>query len=277
MLYVTRGGSAEAKIVKIASKAKKIKDALDNAGLEIISPSIAVNTGIYYKMQADRRMALIFEANIKADPLIGIDFTKNYTIKSLLHAKATKNETDEEKKETNEAVNDILSEMGENDVKFSLTITGDIIIQQNIQYNALTEQYTLKDKFNNLPQRRIISYSNKIKGNVSFEVDYHKKLFQFSPLETQIDGNIAFTMACEALVITEYGFDKVNGRGLFMTQKLKFSGLKGTFKGNIKAKPANRRALSYSSNNGKPKDFTVIEGFTKTLKTIYLFNTTPQK
>ncbi|WP_163408088.1 hypothetical protein [Flavobacterium ajazii] len=264
-------------MLKLHLKQKKIKDALDNAGLEIISPSIAVNTGIYYKMQADRRMALIFEANIKADPLIGIDFTKNYTIKSLLHAKATKNETDEEKKETNGAINDILSEMGEDDVKFSLTIAGDIIIQQNIQYNVLTEQYTLKDKFNNLPQRGIISYSSKVKGNVSFEVDYHTELFKFSPLETKIDANIAFTMECEAFVITEYGFDKVNGRGLFMTQKLKFSGLKGTYLGNIKVQVKRRKSAGSSKKNGKPIDFTVLEGFTKTLKTIYLFNTIPQK
>lgn len=277
MLYVTRGGSAEAKVVKIAAKAKKVADALDKVGLEIISPSIAVNTGIYYKMQADRRMALIFEANIKADPLIGIDFTKNYTIKSLLHAKATKNETDEEKKETNEAINDILSEMGENDVKFSLTITGDIIIQQNIQYNALTEQYTLKDKFNNLPQRRIMSYSNKIKGNVSFEVDYHTEFFKFTPLETKIDSTLSFKIDCEAFVITEYGFDKINGKGLFMTQKLKFSGLKGTFLGNASAKRRDKESLGYSTNNGKPIDFTVLEGFTKTLKTIYLFDTASKK
>ncbi|PXY40615.1 hypothetical protein DMB65_11955 [Flavobacterium cheongpyeongense] len=277
MLYITRGGSAEARVVKIAAKIKKASEYLDKIGAELVPPSIAINTGMYYKMQADRRMALIYEANIKADPLVAINFTKKYTMKSLLHSKATENETDEEKKKENDKINDILSDMGDNDFKFTLSMVGEVAFEKNIQYNSLTEQYTLKDKFNNLPQKNIISYSNKITGTISFEVDYHKKLFKFSPIETKIDGTLAFSVACEAIVITEYGFDKVNGRGLFITQKLKFSGLKGTFKGNIKVKVKKRKPIGYSPNDGKPINFTVLEDFTKTLKTVYLFNTTPQK
>lgn len=276
MLYLTRGGSAEGKILKMAAKAKRVSKYLKDIGAELVPPSIAINTGMYYKMQTDRRMALIYEANIKADPLVAINFEKKFTIKSLLFDKETKNETDEDWKEINENISGILSEMGEDDIKFSLSMVGEVGLNQNIQYNVLTEQYTLKDKFNNLPQKRIISYSNKITGTISFETNFTKKLFLFSPLETLVTADLKFNIACEAIIITEYGFDKVSGRGLFVTQKIKFSGLKGTFKGNVKVKVKKRKPMGYSSNDGKPKQFTVLEGYTKTLKTIYLFNTKPQ-
>lgn len=277
MLYITRGGSAEGKILKMAAKAKRVSKYFKDIGAELVPPSIAINTGMYYKMQADRRMALIYEANIKADPLVAINFEKKLTIKSLIFDKETKNETDEDWKEINENISGILSEMGEDDIKFSMSMVGEIGLEKNIQYNVLTEQYTLKDKFNNLPQKKITSYSNKITGNISFEIDYHKKFFEFSPIETKIDGNLDFKIDCEALLITEYGFDKANGKGLFITQKLKFSGLKGTFKGTLKAQVQSKKSFDFSPKNGKKIDFTVLEGFTKTLKTIYLFNTTPQK
>ncbi|MDN3673502.1 hypothetical protein QWY99_10595 [Flavobacterium branchiarum] len=217
-------------------------------------------------------MALIYEANIKAEPLVAINFTKKYTIKSLLDSNAT----DPKKKKNNEGIEDILSKIGKDDVTFSLTMVGEIALQQNIQYNVLTEQYTLKDKFYNLPQKGIISYSSKIIGTILLQGNYETRLFKFSAIETQVSASLSLKINCEAFVITEYGFDKVSGRGLFMTQKLKFSGLKGTFLGSISAKPKDRESIDYSANDGKPIDFTVLEGFTKTLKTIYFFNAKPQ-
>ncbi|CAD0002095.1 OmpA family protein [Flavobacterium chungangense] len=277
MLYLTRGGSAEAKVVKVVAKAKKISDYAEKIGAELVPPSIAINTGGYYKMQADRRMALIFEANIKADPLVAINFKKHYTIKSLLHSKLTKNETDEDKQKENDKINGILSKMGKNDLTLILTMSGEIALEQNIQYNLLNEQYSLKDKFSSFVEKNNTTYSKKINGTVHLEGDVSRKFFEFSPLETKVTANVTLDLACEAIVITEYGFDKKNGRGLFMTQKLKFSGLKGTFKGSSTVQFRKRKPIGYSPNDGKPIDFTVLEGYTQTLKTIYLFSTTPQK
>ncbi|MDN3673504.1 OmpA family protein [Flavobacterium branchiarum] len=270
MIFLTRGGSASSKVVKIASKVKKGTDYLDKIGAEIVPPSIAVNTGVYYKMQADSRMALIYEANIKAEPLVAINFTKKYTIKSLLDS----NETDPNKKKSNEAIDGILSKIGKDDVTFSLTMEGEIALQQNIQYNVLTEQYTLKDKFNNLPQKNIICHSKKIRGSISLEGAIEKKYFKFSPLKTDISTNVKLEMFCEAFVVTEFGFDKKDGRGLFMTQKLKFSGLKGTFKGEATVTSKKFGSYKYSSIDDKSIDFKVLEGFEQILKTIYFFNTT---
>lgn len=84
-------------------------------------------------------------------------------------------------------------------------------------------------------------------------------------------------MACEAVLVTKYGYDSKDNKGLFMEQKLKFSGLKGTFTGEIKAKNDDFIDYDYSPNEGKPIDFTLIEGETYLLNTIYFFNTKPPK
>lgn len=126
-------------------------------------------------------------------------------------------------------------------------------------------------------QNNTITYSEKIKGTILLEGSFEKKFFKFSPLETKVTTNLTLKMACEAILITKYGFDKKDSKGLFMEQKLKFSGLKGTFTGSIKAKVDDDEVVNYSPNEGKPIDFTLIKGETYTLNTIYFFNTNPQK
>lgn len=275
MLYLTRGGSAEGKLLKIISKAQKVSKYINDAGAELVPSSIAINAGMYYKTLANKRMALIIEANIKADPLVAINFEKKFTLKSLFFDKATKGETDEEKQKTNKKISEMLTKMGENDVTFILTMKGEIKIEQNVKYNLLTEQYSLTDKFSELVENNTTTYSKKISGTISFEADYDKKLFEFSPLETKVSASLTLKMACEAIIITQYGYDKKGGKGLFMEQKLKFSGMKGTYKANLKA--TNRRfgTYEYSSNEGKSIDFTVFDGHTISLNTIYLFNNKP--
>lgn len=277
MLYFTRGGSAETKLAKIATKTKRISKYINDAGAELVPSSIAINTGMYYKMLADRRMALIFEANIKADPLVAINFEKKFNLKSLFFDEDRKKELDKDKRETNEAISEILAKMGKNDVTFTLSIIGEINIEQNVQYNVLTEQYSLKDKFSELVEKNTTTYSNRIKGTVSFETEFSKKFFEFSPLETEITASLALEVDCEAILITRYGYDKKDGKGLYLEQKLRFSGLKGTFAATGKVKSKNKKPIGYSSNDGKPLNFTVMEGHTVILNTIYLFNTKLQK
>jgi outer membrane protein OmpA-like peptidoglycan-associated protein len=273
MLYFTREGSAESKLTKIANKSKKASKYINDAGAEIVPSSIAINTGMYYKMLSDRRIALIYEANIKADPLVAINFEKKFNIKSLLFDDATKGETDEDKKKRNKKISDKLAKMGKDDVTFTLAIMGEINLEQNLKFNSLTEQYSLQDKFCTLIEKNKIAYTQKIAGSVLFEHAADKKLFEFTPLETKVTTSLTLKLACESIVIIEYGYDKKDNKGLFMTLKLRFSGLKGTFKANVKARVDDDEA-EYSPNDGKPIDFTVLEDNTYTLSTIYLFNNT---
>lgn len=272
MFYLTNGGSSESRLAKIASKTKKVSKYVDDLGAELVPPSIAVNTGIYYKIQEDKRLALIYEVNLKADPLVAINFEKKYNLGELIKNKS-KNEKNVKKKEQ---ITSILKEIG-NGITATLTMKGEISMEQNVQYNVLTEQYKFRDQFSNLAQKNITTYSQKITGTIVLAGNFSKKFFEFSPLETKIDGKITLDMACEAIVVTEYGFDKKGDKGLYMEQKLKFSGLKGTFTGNLKVKVQEEELLDYSPNDSKPINFTLIEGETYLLNTIYFFNTQPQK
>jgi hypothetical protein len=62
-----------------------------------------------------------------------------------------------------------------------------------------------------------------------------------------------------------------------MEKKLIFSGLKGTFIGNVKVKIDSDKAFDYSPNEGKPIAFTLFDGDTYNLGRIYFFNTGTQK
>ncbi|GAA3762385.1 OmpA family protein [Flavobacterium ginsengiterrae] len=274
MIYLTEGGSAKGKILKITSKANEVSKYVKEVGAKLVPSSIAINTGMYYKLMQDRRMALILEANIKADPLVAINFERKFNLKSLLYDEGHKHETNKDKKEANEAISEILAKIGNNDVTFTLTIVGEINLEQNVLYNVLTEQYSLKDKFSELVQNNTTAYSKRIKGTVSFETDLERELFKFTPIETKVTAHIKLDLACEAILITKFGYDKKGGQGLFMEKKMKFSGLKGTFQANGRVKPKNKKPIGYSANEGKPIDFTVLEGHTISLGIIYLFNNT---
>lgn len=203
---------------------------------------------------------------------MAINFEKKYNLKSLLFDRATKGETNEDKQKQNKNISDILTKLGKNDITLTLSMIGEINMEQNLQYNLLTEQYSLKDKFSSLVERNKTSYSKKITGSISLEGDISRKFFEFSPLETKVTANLKLEMACEAVLITEYGYDKKNKKGLFMEQKLKFSGLKGTFKSDFNADSDVLGKYEYSANNGKPLDFILLEGKTYNLNTIYFFN-----
>lgn len=272
MLYITRGGSAEGKLAKIATKVKKVSKYLNDAGAELVPSSIAINAGMYYKTLADKRTALILEANVKADPLVAINFEKKYNLADLIKNK-TKGESNQKKKEQ---IANLLKKIGDG-ITANITMKGEIKMEQNVKYNMLTEQYSLKDKFSSLVERNKTIYSERITGTILLEGNYRKKFFKFSPLETEVTANISLKMACQAVLITEYGYDKKEGRGLFMEQKLKFSGLKGTFSGGLSSDNESFGSYEYKSNEGKPIDFTLIEGETYTLNTIYFFSIKPQK
>ncbi|MEO8239221.1 MAG: OmpA family protein [Flavobacterium sp.] len=280
MIYLTRGKNLEGRLAKIATKVKKISKYLDDAGAELVPPSIAVNTGMYYKTQLDNRLALIFEANIKADPLVAINFEKKFNLKDLITEKLEHKDNQKKQGEIKAFLKTINTNL-----TATLTIVGEIAINQSVQFNVLTNTYTITDKIKNLVQKGTVTYSEKIKGSILLEGDFSKKFFEFYPIQTEINGHVTLKMTCEAVVQTEYGFDKRDkigndkhsGRGLFMEKKLIFSGLKGVFTGNVKVNLRDKEVLDYSPNEGKPIPFTLFDGDTYNLGRIYFFNTETQK
>ncbi|WP_264552102.1 OmpA family protein [Flavobacterium sp. N2038] len=270
MIYLTRGKNLEGRLAKIASKVKKVSKYLNDSGAELVPPSIAINTGMYYKTQLDNRLALIFEANIKADPLVAINFEKKFDLKDLIKQKLTHKDNQKKQGEINAFLKTIKTNL-----TATLSIVGEIAINHRIQYNLLTNTHTVTDKIANLVQTQTVTYSEKIKGKMFLEGDVSKKFFKFYPI--QVDANIKLDLNCEAVVKTEYGYDQKGGKGLFMEKKLIFSGLKGAFTGNVKVRAQDEELLDYSPNEGKPIPFTLFDGDTYNLGRIYFFNTATQK
>nr|WP_324712994.1 hypothetical protein [Flavobacterium columnare] len=90
IIYLTRGrnltGKAK-KIQKVLRKIKALEKIVERKGdvdIEIIPPSIAINAGMYYKQLANRNMAMFYEVNVKADPLIAVEIKKEFDLLDLL-------------------------------------------------------------------------------------------------------------------------------------------------------------------------------------------------
>ncbi len=268
LIYLTRGKNLEGRLLKIASKIKKISKYLDDAGAELVPPSVAINTGMYYKTQLDSRLALIFEANIKADPLVAINFEKKFDLKDLIEKKL--NHKDNQKKQGE--IKAFLKTIKTN-LTATLTLVGEIAIDQSVQYNVLTNTHTIADKLGNLVKNQTVTYKERIKGTMLLQGGFSKKFFEFYPI--QVDASIKLDLNCEAVLKTEFGFNQA--KGLFMEKKLIFSGLKGTFTGNVKLKIDDDEEYDYAPNLGKPIPFTLFDGDTYNLGRIYFFNTETQK
>ena len=87
MIYLTRGRNLTGRIAKISKYVKgaeKVLKTLNDAGVEIIPPSIAINAGMYYQKQKDGRLALVYEANLSARPLIEVNFKREFDLLDLL-------------------------------------------------------------------------------------------------------------------------------------------------------------------------------------------------
>ncbi|RZJ51198.1 MAG: hypothetical protein EOO44_14995 [Flavobacterium sp.] len=95
ILILTRGRSGITKIKKlnkIAKHLKKVKVLMDKLpeDVEVVGPSIAYRSGLYYYKQADSRMALVWECDIKIEPLIAVEYKKEFDLLDYITDKAFK-------------------------------------------------------------------------------------------------------------------------------------------------------------------------------------------
>ncbi|GEM56120.1 hypothetical protein FB1_23410 [Flavobacterium branchiophilum NBRC 15030 = ATCC 35035] len=287
IIYLTRGKSLEGRILKLANNLKKAQQyikLMEDAGIEIIPPSIAINAGMYYKKQNDGRLALVYEANLKADPLVALNYKKEFDLLSLITkgienikgAKHPKDKKVKEKLERNKENNNSIVEHFKSicvpTIKGSIDVTGSILFEKKIQYNLLTNTYTFTDKLGNLVQtayneviiKKQIDFNTTIKGKFDGK-------FEFFRLETSFEGKVDFTLKGSTGIKLSYGLDNKGGRGLFVSKSLYCSGVEGTYLGSLKVKGSLGDILDWSSNEGKPTPFTLIEPFEVPFFDIQLF------
>ncbi|WP_375605621.1 hypothetical protein [Flavobacterium davisii] len=108
-----------------------------------------------------------------------------------------------------------------------------------------------------------IKFDAKITGK-------YKNEFKVFNLQNKIEGNLEVDMKGAIGLKIKYGYE--NEQGLFLNQKLYFSGLKGTYKGQFKAQNSKYGKYEYQTNNGNPTPFTLLEPFELDLITIQMFN-----
>ncbi|MBF7090761.1 OmpA family protein [Flavobacterium sp. ALJ2] len=286
LIYLTRGKNLEGRLLKLANKAKKAKkyiDAMKEAGLEIITPAIAINAGMYYQKQKDHRLALVYKANLKANPLIAINIKEEFDLVELIssgisdiqNVKKTKDPETKKKLENNKKNNKRIIEYFKNQeiqIKGTIDITGSIKFEKKIQYNYLTNTYSFTDKLGNLvitAEDETIT-KDQINFNAKITGEYKGK-FDFFRLQNTIETKLEFALKGAAGVKLKYGVDTKGGKGLFVTQSLYCSGVEGTYLGSLKISKPITDLLDWSTNDGKPTPFTLIEPFEVPLSEIQLF------
>ena len=285
MIYLTKGRNIPGKLkkaVKVAKKIEEIADKLDDIGIEIYPPNIAMNAGMYYKMQADSRLALIFEANIKCAPLVAVGFKRDFNLIEYLKnndetPQKSKGPEEEKKRkqlrENKKVVATTLEKMGVTKIGGIITILGEIGFEQNVKHNFLTKTYTITDNAKNYVNNKLAvsTISRMIKAKLVVEAKYEKTFADFTPIETKIEGGASIKLMGSSALKIQYGIDPK--KGLFMEQYLIFSGIKGIYLAYANVKVRDEYKIGKTDEEAKPIHFTLMEPSEKLLNRIYFFNT----
>ncbi|MGU3376044.1 OmpA family protein [Chryseobacterium sp. M5A1_1a] len=286
MIYLTRGKNVTIKLQKFAKMARKadaVLKRMNEAGVELIPPAIAVNAGMYYQKQKDGRLGVVYEANIKADPLIAVNFKREFdllklitkTIEDIKGAVYPKDKEAKKKldlnKENNNSIATYFKNAGVPEIKGTIEVRGDLIFEHNVKYSVLTNAYSIIDKLGN----GIATAKNErlLKEQVAFNAIIEGKyegVFKFCKLQTSIEGKVRFTLKGSLGSKLRYGVNNRDGKGLFVAKSLYCSGVEGTYYGSLEVKGI-LGVFKKETNDGKPIPFTLIEPFEMPLYQIELF------
>ncbi|MDI9310458.1 MAG: OmpA family protein [Limnohabitans sp.] len=278
IIYLTRGRNLKGKIRKIAKKAKKVKKILDKYGLEINPASIAIYAGMYYYQQWDKRVAVVYEAGIKADPLLEINCEQEFDLVDMLQTSNNeitgKKKKSQVVKDNTAEVLDILSKAKIISVKGKVTITANIACDIKVKFNSLTQEYDIIDNLGNFVNtaKQEVVFKEQVQVELIIKGDLEHE-FEFYGIESKLEAHIAVKMNGAAALKTHFAVGV--GVGFYMEKTLLFSGIKGTFTGNVKGKARvgdEEYEEEYKPNNGKPIPFTLIDPYEITLGRIHLFN-----
>ncbi|WP_088391491.1 OmpA family protein [Flavobacterium davisii] len=291
--YLTRGrnltGKAE-KIQKVLRKIKALEKIAERKGgvdIEIIPPSIAINAGMYYKQLANRNMAMFYEVNVKADPIVAVEIKKEFDLLDLMdkgidiaNAKTPNDpQVQEQLKQNapnNSKIKKYLNAAGLK-VTGEIVVTGEIGFEHNVIVNPLTKELTIIDHLKNgFVNKNEVLLKEQIRFFAGIKGEY-KKDFNFFKMQNKIEAKLNIEMQGTISMKIEYNYNKeepINRekekQGLYLKETLFFSGIKGTYLGNFSSKGVFN--IELETNEGKPTPFTLLEPFELDLMTMQLFN-----
>ncbi|MDN3691859.1 OmpA family protein [Chryseobacterium tructae] len=286
MIYLTRGRNVVNKLqkfAKMARKAEAILKRMEDAGVELIPPAIAVNAGMYYQKQKDGKVGVVYEANLKADPLIAVNFKREFDLLDLITKKIQdikgaslpKDPEAKKKLERNKKNNDSIASYfetsGVHEIKGTIEVRGDLIFEHNVRYSVLTNSYSISDKLGNgvATAKNEMLLKEQILFNAVVEGKY-EGVFKFCKLQTSIEGKVRFTLKGSLGSKLTYGVNNKDGKGLFVAKSLYCSGVEGTYYGSLEIKGV-LGVFKKETNGGEPIPFTLIEPFEMPLYQIQLF------
>ncbi|WP_421497988.1 hypothetical protein [Flavobacterium columnare] len=281
IIYLTRGRNLTGKAKKIQKVLRKIKalekiaERKGDVDIEIIPPSIAINAGMYYKQLANQNIALFYEVNVKAAPIIAVEIKKEFDLLDLLDkgidiAKAkTPNDPQVQEQLKQNAPNNSKIKQYLNNA--GLKVTGEIGFEHSVIVNTLTKQFSIIDHLKNgFVDKNEVLLKEQIKFYAEINARYLKE-FDFLPLQPKIDGKLKVKLKGAVGLKINYGYEKE--KGLFLKQTMFFSGIQGNYLGELKL--TSRRTgdiIDEKTNNGNPTPFTLLEPFELDLMKIQLFN-----
>jgi ompA family protein len=239
ILILTRGKSGITKIKKInklQKGAKKMMKMIDQMpdGIDLVYPSLAYRSGLYYQKQADGKLALILEADIKIEPLIAVEYRKEFDLLDYITDKTIKDKfkgkNKKQKEKDFEKVRDKVKGTYEeqlNNVTASLTITGGISIETNVKFNFLTNTYSFKKQAGNFydESKGVVAFGRyvKIKGKVEARI-FAENIF-FGCKISHFEGKLNFDLSSSMGFFQSLRSDE---NGFFVENYLSFSGIKIT-------------------------------------------------
>ncbi|ANO47152.1 hypothetical protein Pf1_01695 [Flavobacterium columnare] len=285
IIYLTRGRNLTGKAKKIQKVLRKIKalekiaERKGDVDIEIIPPSIAINAGMYYKQLANQNIALFYEVNVKAAPIVAVEIKKEFDLLDLLDkgidiAKAkTPNDPQVQEQLKQNAPNNSKIKQYLNNAGLKVTgeivVTGEIGFEHSVIVNTLTKQFSIIDHLKNgFVDKNEVLLKEQIKFDAKIDFDYRRDFF-FDIFLTKVEGKLDLEMQGALGLKINYGY--ADNKGLFFEKTLYFSGIKGLYKGSFNAKNKKFGTIEKQINDGKPTSFTLIEPFELNLLEIQLF------
>ncbi|WP_444622862.1 hypothetical protein [Flavobacterium columnare] len=204
IIYLTRGRNLTGKAKKIQKVLRKIKalekiaERKGDVDIEIIPPSIAINAGMYYKQLANQNIALFYEVNVKAAPIIAVEIKKEFDLLDLLDkgidiAKAkTPNDPQVQEQLKQNAPNNSKIKQYLNNAGLKVTgeivVTGEIGFEHSVIVNTLTKQFSIIDHLKNgFVDKNEVLLKEQIKFDAKIDFDYRRDFF-FDIFLTKVEG-----------------------------------------------------------------------------------------
>lgn len=232
ILYLTRGKGSKTKI-KAQKKINKALKFMEDNNLSFITPKVAESFGVYYKKINDGRVARIYKVNWKADPLIGVEYKKEFDLtkeedrKNILK-KSSLREWFEKA---------ALNTGGLTDAKMEVKIAGRIGGEFNLEINTLTgmvDGLGFKENFQHALNKGSVSITTEqfIEGIINFKIKGQAvEEIQLLPLVEKDEVKIGYELRGEKITMgikwqRTYNFSATEPS---YRDKFIFTGIKGKY------------------------------------------------